>query len=65
VVSEITCILQGPCCCGYGCGIENIMLDPGIGFGKTLEHNLEILRRLSEFRGIGCPVLAGASVDRS
>ena len=39
----------------------NIILDPGIGFGKTPEHNLEILRRLREFRGLGYPLLVGAS----
>lgn len=42
-------------------GIENVMVDPGIGFGKTLEHNVEILRRLGEFRELGCPVLIGPS----
>ncbi|MDI6792399.1 MAG: dihydropteroate synthase [bacterium] len=44
-------------------GIEagRIVIDPGIGFGKTVEHNLEILRRLREFRSIGQPVLAGPS----
>lgn len=42
-------------------GIEEIILDPGIGFGKTLEHNLEILRRLQEFTTIGYPVLVGSS----
>jgi dihydropteroate synthase len=40
---------------------ENIILDPGIGFGKTLEHNIEILRRLDEFRGLGRPVCVGVS----
>lgn len=40
---------------------ENIILDPGIGFGKTLEHNLEILRRLSEFKTLGFPILIGPS----
>lgn len=38
-----------------------IMVDPGIGFGKTLEQNLAILRRLSLFHGLGCGVLLGAS----
>jgi dihydropteroate synthase len=38
-----------------------IALDPGIGFGKTVEHNLEILRRLTEFADLGCPVLIGTS----
>lgn len=44
-------------------GIETkrIILDPGFGFGKTLEHNLEILKRFSEFKSFGLPVLAGLS----
>ncbi|MEE9203270.1 MAG: dihydropteroate synthase, partial [Dehalococcoidia bacterium] len=40
---------------------ENIIVDPGIGFGKTLEHNLELLRRLRELRSLGRPVLLGTS----
>ncbi|HHV61502.1 MAG TPA: dihydropteroate synthase [Firmicutes bacterium] len=40
---------------------ENIIIDPGIGFGKTTEHNLEILRRLDEFRSLGRPILVGTS----
>ncbi|MFW5907694.1 MAG: dihydropteroate synthase [Candidatus Natronoplasma sp.] len=40
---------------------ENIIIDPGIGFGKGLEHNLEIIRRLDEFTSFGYPVLLGAS----
>ncbi len=40
---------------------ENIIIDPGIGFGKELEHNLEILDRLDEFDSLGYPVLLGAS----
>lgn len=40
---------------------SQIILDPGIGFGKTVEHNLEILSRLSEFRSHGLPLLVGAS----
>ena len=38
-----------------GVATERIWLDPGIGFGKTLEHNLELLRRLDELRGLGRP----------
>lgn len=38
-----------------------ILIDPGIGFGKTLEHNLEILKRIKEFRGIAGGVVLGAS----
>ncbi len=40
---------------------ENIIVDPGIGFGKTRENNLEIIRRWHEFKTIGCPVLIGLS----
>lgn len=38
-----------------------IVIDPGFGFGKSVEHNLELLRHLAEFAGIGIPVLAGWS----
>ena len=41
-----------------------IVIDPGIGFGKTLEHNLTLLRGLSLFHGLGCPILLGASRKR-
>lgn len=40
---------------------ERIVIDPGIGFGKTVEHNLQILRRLREFTSMGYPLLVGAS----
>ncbi len=40
---------------------KNIIIDPGIGFGKTLEHNIEILKRLKEFKSLGYPILVGAS----
>ncbi|MEA1958653.1 MAG: dihydropteroate synthase [Chloroflexota bacterium] len=40
---------------------QNIIVDPGIGFGKTLEGNLEVLRRLGELRSIGRPILLGTS----
>jgi dihydropteroate synthase len=44
-----------------GIAEERIWVDPGIGFGKTLEHNLELLRRLGELRALGRPVCVGAS----
>ena len=44
-----------------GIGKERIMLDPGIGFGKTYEMNLEMLRRLGERKSMGYPILLGAS----
>ncbi len=40
---------------------SRIALDPGIGFGKTAEHNLTLLRSLSRFRDLGCPLLVGVS----
>lgn len=40
---------------------ENIIIDPGIGFGKTREHNFEILKRWEELKTIGCPILIGLS----
>lgn len=42
-------------------GIQEIMIDPGIGFGKTAEHNIEIFHRLQEFKLLGYPLLIGAS----
>src|SRR3989338_3482556 len=44
-----------------GIRMESIIIDPGIGFGKTLEHNPEILNRLHEFKDLGLPVLIGPS----
>jgi dihydropteroate synthase len=46
---------------GAGVDEERIWLDPGVGFGKTLEHNLELLRRLGELRSLGRPLVVGAS----
>ena len=42
-------------------GIHDVILDLGYGFGKTLEHNYELLRRLTEFQEIGAPILTGVS----
>jgi dihydropteroate synthase len=47
-----------------GIAEDRIILDPGIGFGKTGEHNLEILRRLAEFKKLGRPILVGPSRKR-
>jgi dihydropteroate synthase len=46
---------------GAGVGEERIHVDPGIGFGKTLAHNLELLRRLDEIVALGRPVVIGTS----
>jgi dihydropteroate synthase len=44
-----------------GIGVDRIVADPGFGFGKTAEHNLQLLRRLKEFGDLGVPLLAGLS----
>jgi len=48
-------------CVKAGVERKNIIVDPGFGFGKTLEHNLQLLNRLDEFGRLGVPVLAGIS----
>jgi dihydropteroate synthase len=44
-----------------GIALERILVDPGIGFGKTVAHNLELLARLGEFLDLGRPLLIGTS----
>ncbi|NOD67629.1 MULTISPECIES: dihydropteroate synthase [unclassified Ruegeria] len=46
---------------GLGLSRDLIIVDPGIGFGKTEDHNLTLLRNLSLFHGLGCPILLGVS----
>jgi dihydropteroate synthase len=48
-------------CAEAGIGRERLCLDPGIGFGKTVEHNRDILANLALFHGLGCPLLLGVS----
>lgn len=48
-------------CIEAGIAEDRIILDPGFGFGKTLDHNLEILKRFNEFKSFGLPLLAGLS----
>jgi dihydropteroate synthase len=47
-----------------GIGRDRLCVDPGVGFGKNLEHNLALLRSIGSFRELGVPVLAGASRKR-
>ena len=63
LISEITLYLQNSIEHAETAGVspEKIIIDPGIGFGKTVEHNLEIIRRLKEFRCLGKPILIGTS----
>jgi dihydropteroate synthase len=63
VVREVRDFLAGRAEHAVAAGVEpeRIILDPGIGFGKTLEHNLALLRHLDSLVGLGFPVLLGAS----
>ena len=63
VVSDVKAFLEQRLAYAIGEGVpeDRIWLDPGIGFGKTLEHNLELLRRLDEIVAIGRPVVIGTS----
>lgn len=63
LMDEIFRNLQNKIECAITKGIkkENIIVDPGIGFGKTKQHNLEILDRWQELQTTGCPVLIGLS----
>jgi dihydropteroate synthase len=48
-------------CLEAGITLDRIAVDPGIGFGKTLDHNLALLRKMSIFQSLGCPVVLGVS----
>jgi len=63
VVAEVAAFLEERLRFAVGCGVaeERICLDPGIGFGKTVEHNLELLRHLDAIAALGRPVLVGIS----
>jgi dihydropteroate synthase len=63
VASEVAAFLEGRLAfaVSHGIGEEMICLDPGIGFGKTVEHNLELIRRLDVLLSVGRPVLIGFS----
>jgi dihydropteroate synthase len=63
VVSEVKAFLEERLAFAVGQGVpeERVWLDPGIGFGKTVGHNLELLRRLDEIVALGRPVVVGTS----
>jgi len=66
VVAEVGAYLVAHAAMLQAAGVarERIAIDPGIGFGKTLEHNLELLRRLPELAALGFPLVIGVSRKR-
>lgn len=66
VVADVMWYLNGRIKAAESAGIERekLIIDPGLGFGKAFEHNLELLRRCREMRCLGVPVLIGASRKR-
>ncbi|RAP34244.1 dihydropteroate synthase [Candidatus Marinamargulisbacteria bacterium SCGC AG-439-L15] len=61
IISEITHFFKEKIAMANSHGLHTIILDPGIGFGKTLDHNLAILKDLHHIKSLGYPVLIGAS----
>jgi dihydropteroate synthase len=63
VVAEVRAFLAERVAFAVARGVEKsqIAVDPGIGFGKTVEHNLQLLARLEEFGSLGCPITVGTS----
>ena len=64
VVGEVKAFLAGSAEALGKAGVKDIILDPGIGFGKTLAHNLTLIARLGELRALGYPVMLGVSRKR-
>ncbi|MGH1366903.1 MAG: dihydropteroate synthase [Calditrichia bacterium] len=61
LMAELTSSLMARCNAAEAAGLTKIIIDPGIGFGKRLEDNYEIIRRLDELRVLGKPILLGTS----
>jgi dihydropteroate synthase len=61
VLGEIKAFFQRQIIAAQKAGVRQIIIDPGIGFGKTVEHNLQILRHLDTFKDLGCTLLVGPS----
>ena len=66
VLADVYCWLEQRIAAAEATGIarSNILVDPGIGFGKSVAHNLELLNGLAFFHGLGCPLVLGASRKR-
>ena len=66
VVQEVAAFLESRIHAALEAGIarDRIVVDPGIGFGKTVQHNVSILRHISVYHDLGCPLLLGVSRKR-
>ena len=64
VVTDVVRFLQQAATTAISDGISQVILDPGLGFGKTTTHNVELIRRLDELVALGFPVMIGASRKR-
>ena len=66
VLFEVYDWLEARIAAAVAAGIDraNIIVDPGIGFGKSVAHNLQLMNGLALFHGLGCPLLLGASRKR-
>lgn len=61
VVSDVKLYLSNQIKKANSAGIKSIIIDPGIGFGKSLDHNLALLSHLDHFQSLGCPIMVGTS----
>ena len=61
LIEDIFLILKKKIDFAHSKNIENIIIDPGIGFGKTKEDNFEIIKRIEEFQSLNCPIMLGIS----
>ena len=61
VIEDIYTFFEKQIAIAKGAGISELILDPGIGFGKTVDHNLQIIKNLDGFKSLGYPLLVGAS----
>jgi dihydropteroate synthase len=61
VIGELKTFFKQQLTIAHDAGIKQVVIDPGIGFGKTAQHNLEILKHLESFKSLRCPVLVGPS----
>ncbi len=66
LMGEIRAVLAGAVEHAVAAGVprERVMVDPGVGFGKTVAHNLSLTRHLGELNSLGCPIVYGASRKR-